>query len=94
MNFILEGKLCFTETISTIMNFISEGKLKLSGYVLDWVVGIFEFATVKTANFSESYDTFVLTILLRTPMFSPKNGFVLFLTESSGGLKFHEKKEI
>ena len=35
MNFILEGKLCFTETMSTIMNFILEGKLKVSvsGYV-------------------------------------------------------------
>ena len=65
-----------------------------SEWLVDWVVGISEFATVKTANFSESYESFVLTILLRTPMFSPKNGFVLFLTESSGGLKFHEKKEI
>ena len=33
MNFFLEGKLCFTETMSTIMNFILEGKLKVSGYV-------------------------------------------------------------
>ena len=33
MNIILEGKLSFTEAMSTIMNFISEGKLKLSGYV-------------------------------------------------------------
>ena len=66
---------------------------KYLGPTIDWVVGISEFATVKTANFSESYESFVLTILLRTPMFSPQNGFVLFLTESSGGLKFHEKKE-
>ena len=60
---------------------------------LGWNLSISEFAAVKTANFSESYESFVLTILLRTPMFSPQNGFVLFLTESSGGLKFHEKKE-
>ena len=61
---------------------------------LGWNLGISEFAAVKTANFSESYETFVLTILLRTPIFSPKNGFVSFLTESSGGLKFHEKEVI
>ena len=62
-------------------------------YHIYGAVGISEFATVKTANFSESYETLVLTTFLRTPLFSPKNGFVLFLTESSGGLKFHEKKE-
>ena len=31
--FILEGKLCFTETISTIINFIVEGKLEPYGHV-------------------------------------------------------------
>ena len=32
-NFILEGKLCFNETISIIMNFILEGKMKPNGYI-------------------------------------------------------------
>ena len=64
------------------------------GCTLEWVVGISRFATFKIANFSESYETFVLFILLRTHIFSPKNGFVLFEPESSGGLIFHEKEVI
>ena len=59
------------------------------GYILEWVVGISRLATFKIGNFSESYETFVLFILLRSPMFSPKTVFVLFLTEPSGGLKWN-----
>ena len=62
--------------------------------LLEWNLGISEFVAVKTANFSESYETFVSIILLRTPIFSPQNGFVLILTESSSGQKFHGKEEI
>ena len=39
------------------------GASESSSQVLEWVVGISRFATFKIANFSESYETFVLFVL-------------------------------
>ena len=63
MNFILEGKLCFTETISTILNSILEGKFKHT--VMYTSSTIMNFILKGILCISETNRLFIITPLLK-----------------------------